>query len=77
MSFAEIEVTVDGARAAITLNRPDKLNPLSTTTLTELVEAARELDTRSGVKVAVISGRGRAFSAGADLASFAAQAGPP
>lgn len=62
MNFSEIEVAVDGVRAGITLNRPDKLNPLSTTTLNELVEAARQLDTRSGVKVVVISGRGRAFS---------------
>lgn len=77
MNFSEIEVTVDGARAGITLNRPDKLNPLSTTTLNELVEAARRLDHMPAVKVVVISGRGRAFSAGADLASFAAQGGPP
>lgn len=77
MNFSEIEVAVDGARAAITLNRPDKLNPLSTTTLTELADAARQLDTRPAVKVVVISGRGRAFSAGADLASFTAEGGPP
>ncbi len=74
MKFSEIEVTVDGDRAGITLNRPGKLNPLSTTTLNELVEAARELDTRSGIKVVVVAGRGRAFSAGADLASFASVA---
>jgi enoyl-CoA hydratase/carnithine racemase len=77
MNFSEIEVTVDGARAGITLNRPDKLNPLSTTTLNELVEAARQLGTRAGVKVVVISGRGRAFSAGADLASFTSDGGRP
>ncbi|WP_343602794.1 enoyl-CoA hydratase/isomerase family protein [Mycobacterium sp.] len=71
MKFSEIEVTVDGPRAAIRLNRPDKLNPLGTTTCTELVEAARQLDTAAEVKVVVVSGRGRAFSAGADLASFA------
>ncbi|MCV7257072.1 enoyl-CoA hydratase/isomerase family protein [Mycobacterium shimoidei] len=71
MDFSQIEVTVDGARAAITLNRPDKLNPLSTTALRELAQAARQLDTLAGVKVVVIAGRGRAFSAGADLASFA------
>jgi enoyl-CoA hydratase/carnithine racemase len=78
MNFSEIEVTVDGARAGITLNRPDKLNPLSTDTLNELVGAARHLDTLSGVKVVVVAGRGRAFSAGADLASFvsAAEGGP-
>ena len=77
MHFSEIEVTVDGAKAAVTLNRPDKLNPLSTTALRELAQAARNLDTLPDVKVVVIAGSGRAFSAGADLASFASPGGPP
>jgi enoyl-CoA hydratase/carnithine racemase len=72
MQFSEIAVNVDGPRGDITLNRPAKLNPLSTTTLNELVSAARYLDTLSEVKVVVVAGNGRAFSAGADLASFTA-----
>ena len=70
MQFSEIAVDVDGARGDITLNRPAKLNPLSTTTLDELISAARYLDTLAEVKVVVVAGNGRAFSAGADLASF-------
>jgi enoyl-CoA hydratase/carnithine racemase len=70
MQFSEIAVSVDGPRADITLNRPAKLNPLSTTTLNELSSAARYLDTLAEVKVVVVAGNGRAFSAGADLASF-------
>jgi enoyl-CoA hydratase/carnithine racemase len=70
MDFSTIEVSCSGARGVITLNRPDKLNPLSTLTLTELVDAARFLDSRSEVKVVTVSGRGRAFCAGADLAAF-------
>ncbi|HET9874244.1 MAG TPA: enoyl-CoA hydratase/isomerase family protein, partial [Mycobacterium sp.] len=69
-----IEVTADGARGSITLNRPEKLNPLGTQTLNELVAAARWFDARPEVKVVVVSGKGRAFSAGADLAAFAAPA---
>lgn len=65
-----IAVTADGERGAITLNRPDKLNPLGTRTLHELVEAARWFDARPQVKVVVVGGAGRAFSAGADLAAF-------
>ncbi|TDH57716.1 enoyl-CoA hydratase/isomerase family protein [Mycobacterium eburneum] len=65
-----VEVVADGPRGAITLNRPDKLNPLSTQTLQELVTAARWFDARPEVKVVVIAGNGRAFSAGADLAAF-------
>jgi enoyl-CoA hydratase/carnithine racemase len=71
MTFTTIDVDSDGAVGRITLNRPDKLNPLGTTTLLELADAARELDQQSEVKVVVIAGRGRAFSAGADLAAFA------
>lgn len=65
-----IEVSHSGPRGAIWLNRPEKLNPLGTTTLEELVAAARLLDALPEVKVVVIGGRGRAFSAGADLEAF-------
>jgi len=71
MTFTTIDVGADGAVGRITLNRPDKLNPLSTTTLLELVDAARWFDQQRDVKVVVVAGRGRAFSAGADLAVFA------
>ena len=70
MSFTNLEVSAVGARGTITLNRPDKLNPLSTETLSELVEAAHRLDEQPAVKVVVLSGSGRAFSAGADVALF-------
>ncbi len=70
MAFSTIEVGSEGARGAITLNRPDKLNPLSTETLHELAEAAAWFDQRPEVKVVVVSGRGRAFSAGADVSVF-------
>jgi enoyl-CoA hydratase/carnithine racemase len=66
-----IEVVAAGARGSITLNRPDKLNPLSTRTLNELAVAARWFDARPEVKAVVVGGNGRAFSAGADLAAFA------
>jgi enoyl-CoA hydratase/carnithine racemase len=72
MPFATIEVQADGARGSITLNRPEKLNPLGLETLAELTEAAHWLDRHQEVKVVLLSGRGRAFSAGADVSSFAA-----
>lgn len=72
VDFSTIEVAVEGPRATVTLNRPDKLNPLGTITLTELRDAARWLDGEAcaGVKVVVVKGAGRAFCAGADLAAF-------
>jgi enoyl-CoA hydratase/carnithine racemase len=60
----------DGALGHLTLNRPEKLNPLSTLTLAEIASAARWFDAQRDVKVVIVSGAGRSFSAGADLASF-------
>ncbi len=60
----------DGALGHLTLNRPEKLNPLSALTLAEIASAARWFDEQRDVKVVIVSGAGRAFSAGADLESF-------
>ena len=65
-----IEVTADGARGELHLNRPEKLNPLSHETLRALADAARWFNNHPDLKVVVVAGRGRAFSAGADLAGF-------
>ena len=71
MEFATIEVAAEGDRGTITLDRPQKLNPLSAETLRELAEAARWFDERTEVKVVVVSGKGRAFCSGADVSVFA------
>ena len=68
--FETLLAEADGPIGQLTLNRPEKLNPLSTATLTELVAAARWFDQQPGVKVVIVRGAGRSFSAGADLASF-------
>ena len=68
--FETLETTVDGAVGRIWLNRADKLNPLSTLTLQELARAAAWFNGQPEVRAVVIGGRGRCFSAGADLASF-------
>jgi enoyl-CoA hydratase/carnithine racemase len=68
--FETLRAEIDGSLGRLTLDRPEKLNPLSTTALTELAAAARWFDEQPGVKVVIVGGAGRAFSAGADLASF-------
>lgn len=68
--FENLLVDTDGAIGRLVLNRPQKLNPLSTRTLEEIAAAARWFDSQPAVKVVIVSGAGRAFSAGADLASF-------
>jgi len=58
--------------AVITINRPDKLNALSSTVHREGVEILDELKSDSEVRVLVIKGAGeKAFVAGADISEFA------
>ena len=68
--FETLLAEADGPIGRLTLNRGDKLNPLSTLTLSELAAAARWFDEQREVKVVIVRGAGRAFSAGADLRSF-------
>ncbi len=68
--FETLTTEVKGAVGRLTLNRAEKLNPLSTQVLAELEAAAHWFDQQEGVKVVVVSGAGRAFSAGADLSTF-------
>jgi enoyl-CoA hydratase/carnithine racemase len=76
MPFGTIEAHAGGARGSITLNRPAQLNPLGLETLHELAEAARWFDRQAELKVVVVAGAGRAFSAGADVSVFADAAAP-
>ena len=72
-TFDTILVTADGPRGSLTLNRPDKLNPLSMHTLHEIELAARWFDEHHDLKVVVVTGAGKAFSAGADLTAFSGE----
>jgi len=51
----------------ITLNRPEALNALNTTLMTEVVAAAAEFDADPGIGAIVVTGSPRAFAAGADI----------
>ena len=51
----------------VTLNRPEALNAANARMHTELVEVWRTIDRDPTVRVAVVTGAGRAFSAGGDL----------
>ena len=66
-TFEHILYQVERGRAAITLNRPDKLNALSLELQAELAEALWEADNDRAVHCVFIKGAGRAFSAGYDL----------
>ena len=68
--FENITVETKGCIGELRLSRPEKLNALSTRTLQEIARAARYFDEQPDLKVVIVRGEGRAFSAGADLASF-------
>jgi enoyl-CoA hydratase/carnithine racemase len=67
--FETLTVAVEGRIGRLTLNQPKNLNPLGNDTLHELAEAATWLDS-TDVPIVVVTGEGRAFTAGFDLRQF-------
>jgi enoyl-CoA hydratase len=65
---------IDGARATVRLNRPKHLNRLQPEDLKALLKLFDRLEADPAVRVMVLTGTGRAFSAGYDLNSVAARA---
>jgi len=59
-----------GAVALWTLDRPKALNALDRATLEALLERAREAEADSSLRAVVLTGAGRAFAAGADIAEM-------
>ncbi|MBT4493782.1 MAG: enoyl-CoA hydratase [Gammaproteobacteria bacterium] len=71
MNYSDIEYTVNGNAAIVTLNRPDKLNAFTYHTLKEIRSAVDESVANTDVVGIVITGNGRGFSAGLDSAVLA------
>lgn len=67
-----VHVEHDGRVAVVTLERPERLNALSTDLGEALVETVRRLDADTSVGCMILRGAGRAFAAGADIAEMAA-----
>lgn len=65
-----------GAVALITLNRPQALNSFTRAMHQELWAALDRIESDKSVRAAVITGAGRGFCAGADLAEFDFEPGP-
>ena len=64
-----VDIIRDGAVATVTLNRPDKLNALDRATRWELIGALREVAGDDATRAVVLTGTGRAFCVGQDLAA--------
>jgi len=68
--YETVLVERHGPVAVVSLNRPDKLNSFNGPLRRDLLLAVREVNDDDSVRVVVLTGAGRAFSAGADLADM-------
>ena len=67
MSDESVLVEISNQVATVILNRPKKLNAIDFQLADQLHSALRDLDNDDSVRSIVLTGAGRAFSAGADL----------
>lgn len=72
-----VTITIEGGVADVRLNRPDKLNALDRAMFDALVDAGDSLRADPSVRAVVLSGNGRGFCAGLDVANFGAMAAGP
>lgn len=73
MTRDAVVLDINGRRATIALNRPERLNALNLELVTSLDTAARVVGADSRLEIVVVQGRGRSFCAGLDLDMFAAE----
>lgn len=68
MSYETLKLDIDARGVArLTMARPDKHNAMNARVIAELAEAAGEIANDARVRVVVLAGEGKSFSAGADL----------
>ncbi|SLN30263.1 putative enoyl-CoA hydratase echA8 [Falsiruegeria litorea R37] len=71
--FETIETETQGRVAVIRFNRPDHLNALNTQVMEEVLQAATNFDADPSIGCLILTGKGRAFAAGADIGELAEQ----
>lgn len=69
---AGVDLHVEAGVARITLGKPDKLNALDAPMIAALGAAAATIDADRSVRVAILTGSGKAFCAGGDIAAWGA-----
>jgi 2-(1,2-epoxy-1,2-dihydrophenyl)acetyl-CoA isomerase len=72
----EIIFSIEAGVGHIYLNRPDKFNSFNRTMALQLIEAINECDKNDNIRAVYLSGMGKAFCAGQDLAEVIDPNGP-
>jgi enoyl-CoA hydratase/carnithine racemase len=70
-NFSSIEYAVSDGLAQVTLNLPDRGNPIDQTFCREIKELAVELSERADIRAVLLAAKGRYFSVGGDIKSLA------
>jgi enoyl-CoA hydratase/carnithine racemase len=71
MAEQRVSIAIEDHVADVRLTRPDKLNALDPAMFAALIDAIAQLEATSGLRAVVLSGEGRGFCAGLDMASMA------
>ncbi|HEX8033686.1 MAG TPA: enoyl-CoA hydratase-related protein, partial [Ktedonobacterales bacterium] len=70
VAYESIQVERDGEITTITMNRPDKRNALSTSMMSELLDAFKAAGRNPDTRAVILAANGPAFSAGHDLSEM-------
>jgi 2-(1,2-epoxy-1,2-dihydrophenyl)acetyl-CoA isomerase len=70
VTYQQLVVQAEGGVATVRMNNPEQLNALSAVMTRELVQTLEEMAGDDTVRSIILTGEGRAFSAGADLAAL-------
>jgi len=70
MTDDRVDLSLDGPIARLTLRRADKLNALDRPMIIALARAVEAIEDARDVRVAILSGEGKAFCAGGDIAAW-------
>lgn len=68
-------LATDGAVATLTINRPETLNAIDTATIAAMHDAFDRIERDAAIRVVIVTGAGRAFVAGGDIADLNSRRG--
>jgi enoyl-CoA hydratase/carnithine racemase len=71
MAEKTVRVEIEGGVAVMTVSRPEKVNAFDLDMLKALAAACDAVETNASVRVAIITGEGKSFSAGGDIKAWA------